>query len=574
MIDFAGSPFFVNTQLRPWGGTESRRAGVSSFGIGGTNAHVVLEQAPPAEASGPSREWHLLHLSARTAPALEEATANLVVHLEADPALNMADVAFTLHAGRRSFEVRRMLVCRGREDALAALRAPDPKRVFTATRPTADNPVVFLFPGQGAQYVNMARELYEQEPFFRKQVDTLAEPLRSQTGLDLRPLLFPSVAEAAEAAARINQTEIAQPALFVIEYALARQLMKWGIRPHAMIGHSLGEYVAACLAGVFTPAEALSLVAARGRLMQALPPGAMLAVPLPEEQVTPLLEGALSLAAANGPSQCVVSGPAEAMDALSRRLAAMGVEARRLQTSHAFHSAMMDPILEPFSEAVRRVKLNPPKLPYISNVTGTWITEQQATDPAYWVRHLRGTVRFGDGIGELMSDKDRVFLEVGPGNVLSTLVRRQSASHPTIPTLRHPQEDQSDVAFLLGAVGRLWLAGAPFDGRVLYAGEKRRRLPLPTYPFQRKRYWVDRRRWQTGVTDSPDEAAQEAAPALEGAPVYDRPDLLTPYVAPASELERAIAAIWSELLGVGAVGVHDNFFDLGGHSLLAGQVVA
>ncbi|MFQ5930187.1 MAG: type I polyketide synthase, partial [Acidobacteriota bacterium] len=366
-IDFANSPFYVNTTLREWqaDGTP-RRAGVSSFGIGGTNAHVILEEAPLTEASGPSRPWQLLVLSAKTGSALETATTNLREYLQQQPDLKLADVAYTLQVGRQGLSHRRMLVCRDIDDAVTALEALDPRRVFTHFQDARQVPVAFMFPGQGAQYVNMGLELYQIEPAFRDHIDYCSELLKRHLGLDLRDVLYPSEEQAEVATQKLKQTFITQPALFVIEYALAQLWMQWGVYPQAMIGHSIGEYVAACLAEVFSLEDGLALVAARGRLMQQLPGGAMLAVPLPQREVESLLGEHLSLAAINEPSLCVVSGPTEAVDSLEAQLAEKEIAGRRLHTSHAFHSEMMDPILEPFTEQVGRIELNPPKIPYIS----------------------------------------------------------------------------------------------------------------------------------------------------------------------------------------------------------------
>ena len=510
-IDFANSPFYVNTTLSEWkAGPTPRRAGVNSFGVGGTNAHIVLEEAPPVAPSGPSRPWQLLLLSARTDAALEAMTDNLVAHLEQHPDLKLADVAHTLQVGRRAFSQRRMLVCRDLEDAVGALEARDPNRVLTLPRGKRDRPVVFMFSGQGAQYPNMGRELYEAEPVFREHVDQCAELLRPHLGLDVRDLLYPNDSRMEDGRSKIDppssilhppssildldQTQYAQPALFVIEYALARLWMEWGVQPEAMIGHSIGEYVAACLAGVFSLEDALMLVAARGRLMQQMPPGAMLAVSLPEQRVLPLLGDQLALAAINGPSRCVVAGPTEAVEALERRLTERGVDCRRLHTSHAFHSSMMEPILEPFTRQVQRVQLEAPAIPYISNVTGTWIADADATDPRYWARHLRQAVRFADGLRELAHEPDRILLEVGPGKTLSTFARQlpgRPAGQLVLASLRHPQDQQPDVALVLNTLGQLWLANVRIDWAGFYAHERRQRLPLPTYPFERQRYWVD-----------------------------------------------------------------------------------
>lgn len=494
-IDFANSPFYVNRRLAGWKrGATPRRAGVNSFGIGGTNVHIVLEEAPAPEPAGAAKPSQLLVLSAQTGTALEAMTANLVAHLEEHHDLELADVAYTLQVGRRSFGHRRMVVCRGLDDAVAALKTLDPGRVRTADPASNDQPVAFMFPGQGSQYVNMARELYQVEPTFRRHVDRCAELLEPHLGLDLRGVLFPTEDGAAEATRALEQTQITQPALFVIEYALAELFIASGVRPQAMIGHSIGEYVAACLAGVFSLDDALALVAARGRFMQQMPRGAMLAVPLPEHAVRPLLGETVSLAAINGPSMCVVSGPTTAVEALQARLAEGGVSGRRLHTSHAYHSGMMEPVLRPFAQQLGRIKLAPPEIPFVSNVTGTWITAEQATDPGYWARHLRETVRFAGGMGELLAEPHRVLLEVGPGHTLSSLVRQLPGKAPgqvVLSSLRHPEDTHSDAEVLLTTLGRLWLAGARVDWSGLHAGERRRRIPLPTYPFERRRYWIE-----------------------------------------------------------------------------------
>lgn len=494
-IDFESSPFYVATELLPWPpGPEPRRAGLSSFGIGGTNAHVILEEAPAAPASGPSRPWQLLLLSARTDTALEASTANLLSHLHADPDTSLADVAFTLQVGREGLRQRRSVVCRDVQEAITALEKPGSRAVTIGAQEARPRPVAFMFPGQGTQHPGMGRELYESEPAFREAVDRCCELLRPELGLDLRTLLYPSPEEREWAADQLAQTRLTQPVLFVVEYGLALLWMEWGIRPAAMIGHSVGEYAAACLAGVFSLEEALALVAARGRLMQEMPAGSMLAVPLPEEALLPMLDGSLELAAANAPGLCAVSGPNDAIDSLAAELGRRGVETTRLRTSHAFHSAMMEPILQPFADRVAKALPHAPAIPFVSNLTGTWITDQQATDPNYWSMHLRRGVRFSDGVAQLLKDDRFILLEVGPGQVLSSLARMQPASGPArlvLPSMRPPQKEDSDLAVMFGALGRLWIAGQPVDWKGFYARERRRRLPLPTYPFERKRHWVD-----------------------------------------------------------------------------------
>ena len=510
-IDFDDSPFYVQTQLTGWPAVHSvRRAGISSFGVGGTNAHVVLEQPPSVPATEARRRWQLLLLSARTSSAVEAAIANLAAHLREQPGLNLADVAYTLQVGRRAFDQRRFLLCRSVEEAAVALEAGEPQRLLAGSEPLADRSVVFMFPGQGAQYVNMGRELYQVEPVFRDCVDRCAEILTPQLGLDLRTILYPDDSKIEDGGWRmedrssilhprssildLEQTQYTQPALFVVEYALARLWMSWGVRPQAMIGHSVGEYVAACLAEVMTLEDALALVAARGRLMQSMPPGSMLAVALPERKVEPLLGRALSLAAVNESGRCVVAGPEGAIAELEQMLAAQKIVCRRLHTSHAFHSTMMEPILEPFVQQVRRVPLKAPRIPYLSNLTGTWITAAEATDPGYWGRHLRQAVQFAAGLSELFKNPRRLLLEVGPGRTLNTFAKKHSEKPKelvALTSMRHPQDSESDEVFLLNTLGRLWLAGVAIDWAAWHGDCAPQRCALPTYPFELQRYWVD-----------------------------------------------------------------------------------
>jgi acyl transferase domain-containing protein len=494
-IDFIHSPFYVNAQLTDWkAGQTPRRAGVSSFGIGGTNAHVILEEAPEMATGSASRAWQLILLSAQTPTALAAACKNLATHLRKHPELNLADVAYTLQVGRRELEYRRMLLCHDRDELLAGLDAPGPGRPTEDRCEPRHRPIMFMFPGQGSQHVNMARDLYENEPNFQSEVDRCCGLLFPRLGFDLRRVLYPEKGQEEEAAQRLQQTAVTQPALFVIEFALARLWMSWGIKPESLIGHSIGEYVAACLAEVFTLEDALDLVAERGRLMQSMPPGVMLAVPMPEAALLNILPSGLSLAAVNGPSLCVVSGLKTDIDAFMAVLEASGISGIVLHTSHAFHSSMMDPILQPFADYVGRVKRGRPKIPIISNLTGAWISPTEAIDPEYWAKHLQRTVRFADGAKELLKEPDRILLEVGPGTTLCSLVRQQLgpiSPTPLLATMRHPREQKSDAVFLLTALGQLWLNGQGVDWPAFYIREHRRRIALPAYPFERQRFWLE-----------------------------------------------------------------------------------
>ncbi len=501
-LELETSPFIVSAENvpLPTNGDGPLRAGVSSFGIGGTNAHVILEEAPkvtPPTLDAPSRR-NLLLLSARNDDAIADAISNLGNHLRDHDDLDLDAAAYTLQVGRQRFEHRRMLVVEDRKDALAVLDGEEPQRLLGGYSPASERPVVFMFSGQGAQHAGMGAGLYRVEPVFRSAIDQCAEALESELGLDLRTQLFPSDADRDNAQEQLGQTHLTQPALFTVEYALAQLWMSCGIEPQAMIGHSIGEYVAACLAGVFSLDDALRLVATRGRLMQSLPPGAMLAVPMNEAEVLPLLDAQLSIAALNAPGRCVVSGPVDAIASLESRLADQGTRARRLQTSHAFHSPMMEPILAPFVEAVTAAAPRNPERPFISNVTGTWITADEATDPGYWARHLRGTVRFADGLATLLAEDGDppALLEVGPGNTLAGLARRHTdtnAEHTIAASLPHAKDASGqDDAFLLGVLGQLWLAGVDVDWKGFWGSSTPCRVSLPGYPFQKRRYWIER----------------------------------------------------------------------------------
>jgi phthiocerol/phenolphthiocerol synthesis type-I polyketide synthase E len=570
-IDFANSPFYVNTKLSAWETDTPRRAGVSSFGIGGTNVHLILEQAPVIETSEVSRPIQLLLLSAKSNSALESMTANLVEYLQ-QPKLNLADVAYTLQVGRKTYDYRRMVVCRNLEEAVTALNNQTPQQTLTSFQEQTERPVIFMFPGQGSQYVNMGRELYQVEPIFREQIDCCAELLQPLLKLDLRAILYPDLTipgSEETATQQLNQTYLTQPALFAIEYALAKLWISWGVRPKAMIGHSIGEYVAACLAGVFSLEEALELVVLRSQLMQQLPSGAMLAVALPEAEIKHLLGEKLDLAAVNTPNRCVVSGTTATVEELYEQLQSQGVECRLLHTSHAFHSAMMAPILATFTSYVQNIHLHEPQIPYISNLTGTWITGKEAIDPNYWAKHLRQTVRFEAGISELLQQQECVFLEVGPGRTLNTFLNQHPSKNKetiTLPSLRHPREQQADAAFLHNTLGKLWLAGVQIDWSGLYTHEVRQPLSLPSYPFQRQRYWIEGQQ-KTSLS-------QQEEIADSSLPLYPRANLPTAYVAPYNDIEQKIATIWQELLGIEKIGIHDNFFDIGGNSLNATQVIS
>jgi acyl transferase domain-containing protein len=487
-IDFQASPFFVNSVLRAWESAHApRRAGVSSFGIGGTNAHAVLEEAPAGAADARSAGLQLFVLSARTPAALDASRRRLAAHLAANPQLHAADVAFTLQRGRQAFDHRLAFVA----DDLSAARerlVSDSPRVLVRRGEITRRAVTFMFSGQGSQYAGMGWPLYRDEPVFRTAFDTCAEALKAPLGLDLRTVCFPELAAGSCAdSARLNETWLAQPALFAIEYALAQLWMHRGVQPQAMIGHSIGEYVAACLAGVFTLESALAIVATRGRIMQSQQPGAMLAVPLEEADAASYVTEGVVLAAINAPRLCVIAGPIPKIEALERELEAGGVSGRRIKTSHAFHSPLMEPAMAPFAAEVERHALARPRIAFVSNVTGTWIRDEEATDPRYWARHLRHAVRFADGLRTLGREPGRLFIEVGPGNTLKTFVRQTlpgAGDDVALTSVPHPNERQPANELFMESVARAWLAGVPVRWEAFHEAHRVRRVSLPTYPFE------------------------------------------------------------------------------------------
>jgi acyl transferase domain-containing protein len=583
------SPFFVNAQTVRWPGGGPRRAAVSALGVGGTNAHAVLEEPPSRRKSGASRSWQLVLASGRSPQALERASARLAEALAAGTT-PLPDVAYTLQLGRRHFDYRRALVCQDGRGAAVALQAP-----YDQPERSVNRQVAFLFPGGGSQYLGMGRSLYQDERVFREQVDRCAELAAPRLGYDPRSVMLTAQAAAGR---QLAQDRLATSAgmltsLFMVEYALARLWMSWGVRPRAMLGHSLGEYVAACLAGVFDLPDAVGTVVVRGQLMDELPAAAMLSVSLAERELLALLGPEVSLSAVNGPGQCTVSGPVGAVDELSARLADRGVDVRRLRVNRPAHSQATEAVLDRFAAHLRGISLSPPQERFLSNVTGTWMTDADATDPGYWVRHLRGTVRFADAARNLLQIPNLAVIEVGPGTALGTLLsanvpagRREP---PIVASLHHPHDPQPDQAFVLRSLGQLWTSGAEVDWAAFWRNEQRRRAQLPTYPFERRRYWMNPRP-ELQPADAgpaaptagalPDDSAPRAAPAPppdlaadRGRTAHQRPQQLTEYAAPTDELEEEVAAAWQELLGFDGIGIHDNFFALGGSSLLTTRLL-
>lgn len=552
-IPFASSPFFVNHALRPWSGPGPLRAGVSAFGIGGTNAHVILEEAPRAGPRSPRRRrWVVYPISAKSASAVRVLAASHGAHLAALPEDRLEDAAFTAAQGRTAHPWRSAIVADTASEA--ARRLAELGAAPSAIEAVKARSATFAFSGQGTQYAGMGRGLYAQEPAYREAIDRCAAALSVYLGMDIRELLHPTAERANEADERMSRTEFAQPALLCVGVGLSAWWSSLGIRPLALIGHSIGELIAAHVAGVFNLDDIARIVVARGRLMQQMPSGAMLAVALPESSAAELAKAhGLTVAAINGPRAAVLSGSFQAIAAAEQDLETRGIRGRRLATSHAFHSDMMDPVLPAFEQALSDVRLRPPKIPLISNVSGRWLTEAEATDPRYWTRHLRATVRFGDGMAELLSAPERIVIEIGPGNVLTRLAGQSRIEGPA-PVLvsslpgREPV-DEDDVRTATLALAKLWTHGLVPDWSVFFAGESRRRIALPSYPFERKLCAFGSTEETKGIVEA-----------------------TLPTSAAATETERKVAAVWKKHLGVTEIGVDADFFSLGGDSLLAMQV--
>jgi acyl transferase domain-containing protein/thioesterase domain-containing protein/acyl carrier protein len=492
-IGFDGSPFSVNAALTPWPRRATPRyAAVNALGVGGTNAHAILSEAPVRAASEESDfPFHVLCISGRSKAALDANTAALSAHLRAHPEQDLADIAHTLKNGRRGFERRRVVVAESHAEAATLLEANDTRRVFTHERLGVAPEVVFMFPGGGAQYPDMARDLYETEPVFAEAMDRGLAHLSPQLDYDIRALWLPE-GDAVAAAETLKKPSAQLPLIAIVEYALAQLWISWGVKPAAMVGHSMGENVAACLAGVMSFENLIDLVLLRGRLFDTVPAGGMLSVPLSLAAITPYLDDDLDIASLNGPELTAISGPDAALKSLAARLAKDEIESQRIAIDIAAHSRMLEPVLSDYRAFLATLDLQPPKLSFMSNRTGVAITAAQATDPDYWVGQLRNTVNFAACIDTLAAVGGRVFLEVGPGKALSSLVQMCPSVKPAqvLSSLRHPDQEIADDMYFMGVIGRLWACGVEADWTQIWGEARRNRVVLPTYQFQRSPYFI------------------------------------------------------------------------------------
>jgi thioesterase domain-containing protein/malonyl CoA-acyl carrier protein transacylase len=565
---------------------------VSAFGLGGTNAHVVLEEAPEREPSGPSRSHQILILSARTPRALDESTTRLAEHLRRDPGTSLADVAFTLQQGRAAFEHRRAVIGSDPGAASRDLLDHDPARVVSGRAEARAREVVFMFPGGGTQHADMGLELYLSEKIYQESLDRCAALFQDELSVDIRTLLFPKREAQGRSAEKLLRPSINLAVIFSTEVALANTLMAWGIRPAAVTGHSLGEYAAAYFAGVISLEDAVALIALRGRLYEELPSGAAtLIVRLSEEEITARLGEDLSLAAVNSSDSCVISGVGRAIERLEADLRRDGCDVRRLPIAVAAHSSLINPIADRLTQRAAAMTLLSPRIPVISNVTGRWMSDADARDPSYWARHLRRPVRFGDGLSTLLANGDCALVEVGPGRTLSSLSRKHPGAGPArviSTTMAVSGSDRTEIETLLCAVAELWCAGVPVDWAAFSRGERRRRVPLPTYCFERAPHVVEApaaaRTSRAAASATPRSASSLPPPPLLKVPAIPHITMGTRSDRPAMAADEAetradpvastLASIWRKVLGVRAVRARDNFFDVGGNSLIAVQLRA
>ncbi|MPQ34066.1 amino acid adenylation domain-containing protein [Clostridium estertheticum] len=560
------TPFYINTESNEWKSenNEPLRCAVSAFGIGGTNANVILEEGISVQPQKSEKSYDLFVLSAKNPLSLGNVMNNIKSFLNSNNHLNLSDVAHTLRLGRKALEYRFAAVASDTKDLKRTL--DNDIAIFKKVK--ANSKVIFVFPGQGNQYINMAREIYHNEPVFKSEIDTGAEILKSQLGIDIRNILFPDITNDESAKKQLTITNITQPAIFIIEYALARLWCSWGIKPSALIGHSIGEYVAACISGVFSYKDALKLVAKRGELINSLPRGGMLGVVSSEKDIMNILPPQISIAVVNGPTFTVVSGPNENIKEFENTLKEKNIKYRQLHTSHAFHSKMMGPIYGPFVDFVKSIKLNPPSIPYVSNVTGDWITTEQVTSPEYWGQHIINTVRFSDGARKLLENESNIYLEVGPGNSLSTFLKNHNKNVKTVSSLPHALENENSLKYVYNAVGKLWAMGVEFNWHKFEGIEVHRKVKLPLYPFEKKSYWI-----QPGSNSQSETLCDIEINVQNKESESDniKPDINK--LEPCNATEKIIADIFFKILGISSIDIRDNFFELGGHSLLAIQLL-
>ena len=564
-LDIENSPFYVNNTLKKWGTKDGSPllAGVTSLGMGGTNAHIILQEAPETEKPIVEDQWPLLiTYSAKNKSALDDYSAKLAKHLKEFPNVSLPNVAYTLQRGRKEFPYKRYLIAEYRNDAIEKLEKLPAASVKTFSDHSDEREVVFLFPGQASQYVNMGLDLYLSNSVFREHLDHCAEFLNPLIDVDIRKMLFPAPGDEEMATNQLKNTVYTQPVIFAIEYSLAMFWMDMGIKPVAVLGHSMGEFTAACIAGVFDLETGLKLIAMRGKIMQELEPGSMLTVMLPASEVEEYLNDRLSISVINTPSSCVISGDTEAIEAIKKVFDAVDVYTRILETSHAFHSHMMDPVLEKYRDFVSAMTFSPPSIPIVSSVKADWASADDLTNPDYWVDNIRKPVQFADAVEKFFERTKWILLEVGPRNTLTTLAKQHPGISPdqvVVQSMRHPNQPQDDISFALSAIGRLWSCGYPVDWERLYKENPVYKIPVPTYAFQRTRCWLDPEKPGIELHLKTTKNGHATVPVSN-------------QISEKRNITDEVTAIWQDFLGVENIKKDDSFFDLGGNSLVAVQL--
>ncbi len=564
-IDFENTPFYINTELKDWEPEcDVRRAGVSSFGIGGTNVHLVLEEAVDEREVVSRKECHLLTWSAKTKTAFDQMKVQMVEFLENHPQQDYRNLLYTMNVGRKRMHYRGSIVCRSKEELLTKLKD---SMYYVKSEQEKRKDIVFMFAGQGSQYINMARGLYHEYPYYKETMDECLTLLRKNHDYDLSALLLEDVKE--QKAYLINETEHTHVAMFVVEYCMARLLMHYGIQPKVILGHSIGEYAGACIAGVFTLEDALKIVVARGKILQSLPKGKMLYVNASEKEVRGLLGPCISLALVNTENRVVLSGEEEAINEVRGKIGER-YKCKILHTSHAFHSHMMKDATAPLKNVLDAIEMHEPTIPFLSNVTGGFVKEELATSD-YWLQHLLMTVRFCDEVKCLAKENEHCFIEIGPGKTLSVFVKEiLNRDDAIIHTIRDVNNEYSDVRFFEESLGKLWMNGVSIHWNAYYENDRFYRISAPTYPFDAKEIWIEPKTSYVNetveVSDFPEKVTEERE--------YNRPDLSVKYEPATNVVEESLVSILEELMGIHPIGIDDNFFELGGHSLLATQFIS
>lgn len=566
-LNLENSPFKISAEPLAWQRNSLPRiAGVSSFGIGGTNAHLIVQESPKYAAKNDhSSRKSLLLFSTKSVSTLHAAAKNLIAFLEANTQYALTDIAYTSQVGRKGFDYRGMVVCSSPKDAIEKIeQLINTDSLRMPCKPVQD--FIWVFPGQGSQYRNMACQLYKSEIVFRKYVDECCAIFSQYLETDLLAILFSATLDRHLNA--LTKTIQIQPVIFTIEYALAMTLIEWGLKPTALIGHSLGEYAAACVAGVFSLPDAIMLLCTRCQLMESLDIGAMLAVSLSEREVNEILLDGMSISAINSPKSCVVSGTMESVDKFQLLLETTGVGYKRLTTTHAFHSDMMEPMLEEFRCVTTKIQMGQPRIPIVSTVSGSWLRNDFIPDSSYWVSQLREPVLFSQAVQTAFGSKPTVFLEIGPDRALSSLIKQNFSEQSNISILSalpHALDSHEDDVFMLNTLGHLWLHGISLDYQAYHQYEQRNRVPIPTYPFERQYYSLLENQNRIVEKETPKKTMKPKAP--------QRSFLATEYVPATNELEHILVEFLQDLLLMNPIGIYDDFFSLGGNSLMGIQLI-